>query len=82
MVRILLFMQRTCPKCFSRLRHVTGENKRRFVALEHDLDLDLVYVTPRLISMSVPADQWLMRLYRNPLKEVVRFFETFHQGTG
>ncbi|CAE7251907.1 TPTE2 [Symbiodinium natans] len=28
--------------------------------------------------MSVPADGWLMQFYRNPLTEVVRFFETFH----
>lgn len=28
-------------------RRITGENKRRFVSLEHDFDLDLVYITPR-----------------------------------
>jgi len=62
------------------MRRITGENKRRFVSLEQDFDLDLVYITPRLISMSVPAGGCLMRFYRNPLSEVVRFFETFHAG--
>ena len=56
-------------------RHVTGENKKRFVDLEENFDLDLVYITPGLIAMSVPATGTLA-LYRNPLDEVVRFFET------
>ena len=56
-------------------RHVTGENKKRFVDLENNFDLDLVYVTPKLIAMSVPATG-TVALYRNPLPEVARFFET------
>lgn len=79
-VRIALFMSHTVPRCWNRMRRITGENKRRFVSLEQDFDLDLVYITPRLISMSVPAGGCLMRFYRNPLGEVVRFFETFHAG--
>mmetsp|Transcript_82900 Transcript_82900/g.257802 ORF Transcript_82900/g.257802 Transcript_82900/m.257802 type:complete len:608 (+) Transcript_82900:74-1897(+) len=73
-VRATSLVSRTCPA----MRRITGENKRRFVSQEHDFDLDLVYVTPRLISMSVPAAGPITRLYRNPLHEVVRFFETFH----
>eukprot|EP00435_Cladocopium_sp_Y103_P006783 s2443_g2.t1 len=79
-VRIALFISHTVPRCWNRMRRITGENKRRFVSLEQDFDLDLVYITPRLISMSVPAGGCLMRFYRNPLGEVVRFFETFHAG--
>lgn len=60
------------------MRRITGENRRRFVSPEHDLDLNLVYVTPWLIGMSVPASGCMSRFYRNPLPEVVRFFETFH----
>jgi len=76
LVRTSMLLSRTCPV----FRRITGENKRRLVSPLHDLDLDLVYVTPRLISMSVPASDFLTRLYRNPLPEVVRFFETFHAG--
>lgn len=79
-IRIAFVVSRTFPRCWNRMRRITGENKRRFVSLEHDFDLDLVYITPRLISMSVPAAGCLMKFYRNPLPEVVRFFETFHQG--
>eukprot|EP00929_Paragymnodinium_shiwhaense_P097427 TRINITY_DN59108_c0_g1_i1.p1 TRINITY_DN59108_c0_g1~~TRINITY_DN59108_c0_g1_i1.p1 ORF type:complete len:558 (+),score=129.26 TRINITY_DN59108_c0_g1_i1:214-1887(+) len=61
------------------MRHITGENKRRFVDPENEFDLDLVYITGQLIGMSVPADGWLSRFYRNPLSEVVRFFERFHE---
>lgn len=67
--------------CCSCMRRVTGENKRRFINTEHDFDLDLVYITPWLIGMSVPASGCLTRFYRNPLPEVVRFFETFHAGS-
>ena len=52
------------------LHHLfTGENKKRFVDLEQNFDLDLVYVCPQLIAMSVPAVGKLS-LYRNPLTEV------------
>uniref|UniRef100_A0A7S4QZI0 Phosphatidylinositol-3,4,5-trisphosphate 3-phosphatase n=1 Tax=Alexandrium monilatum TaxID=311494 RepID=A0A7S4QZI0_9DINO len=72
--RVTTLVRRTCPAA----RRITGENKRRFVDLEHDFDLDLVYITPRLIGMSVPASGAMTWLYRNPLQEVVRFFETFY----
>lgn len=66
--------------CCGCMRRVTGENKRRFISTEHDFDLDLVYITPWMIGMSVPAAGCMTRFYRNPLPEVVRFFETFHEG--
>ena len=40
-----------------------------------------MYCTPRLIAMSVPATG-LTALYRNPLSDVVRFFETRHAKEG
>lgn len=61
------------------MRQVTAQNKQRFYSLEHDFDLDLVYVTPRLVAMSVPSTG-LRSLYRNPLSEVARFFELYHCG--
>eukprot|EP00971_Amphidinium_carterae_P316851 6298838-Amphidinium_carterae.1 len=62
------------------MRRITGENKRRFLSLEHEFDLDLTYVTSSIIAMSVPAAHFWTRLYRNPISEVVRFFELFHKG--
>jgi len=62
-------------------RHMTGENKKRFIDLKHNLDLDLVYITPGLVAMSVPATG-IFALYRNPLTEVARFFETRHHEHG
>ena len=53
----------------SAARQLTGQNKRRYVDLENSFDLDLVYVRPRLIAMSVPSTG-LTSLYRNPLSEV------------
>ena len=63
-------------------RRITGENKRRVVDLEHGFDLDLAEIVDgRLIAMSVPATGW-RRLFRNPIGEVVRFFETRHAAQG
>ena len=62
-------------------RHATGENKKRYVDLEHGFDLDLAYVLPDLIAMSVPAIGWTA-LYRNPLPEVARFLELRHGKGG
>lgn len=59
-------------------RHTTGENKMRYVSLVHDFDLDLTYITENVIGMGVPASNCIVSLYRNPLLEVVRFFERFH----
>lgn len=62
------------------LRRTVGRNKKRFVSAEHGFNLDLVYITPQLIGMSVPAARGCARVYRNPLTEVARFFEVFHPG--
>lgn len=62
------------------MRQITGENKLRFVSLEEDLDIDLAYVTPQLVAMSVPAEGCITRLYRNDISDVVRFFELFHSS--
>ena len=54
-------------------RRVTSENKRRY--RRDGYDLDLTFVTDRIIAMSVPSAGWLS-LYRNPINEVARFFNT------
>jgi hypothetical protein len=62
-------------------RQKVSSNKRRFVDLDNGFDLDLAYVTDRLIAMSVPATG-VAQLYRNPLREVARFFESRHSAEG
>lgn len=70
--------------CVSGVRHMVGGGKTRFVDLEHDFDLDLAYIKTagkdRLIAMSVPVHGFFGGLYRNPIAEVVRFFETRHRN--
>jgi phosphatidylinositol-3,4,5-trisphosphate 3-phosphatase/dual-specificity protein phosphatase PTEN len=59
------------------LRGLVSQHKRRFE--EDGFSLDLTYITPRIIAMGYPSAD-IEALYRNPLKEVVRFFETRHRG--
>ena len=77
-MRAALALIRTSTAGQKAARQATGENKRRYVDLEAGFDLDLVYVRPRLIAMSVPATG-LTAWYRNPLPEVARFFESRHR---
>ena len=50
-----------CRKCVLSLRLTTSENKRRY--REEGYDLDLTYITERVIAMSFPSSGWLA-LYR------------------
>ena len=56
-------------------RNLISQNKRRYV--KDGFDLDLTYVTERVIAMSFPSSGKLA-MYRNPIEEVSRFFNTKH----
>ena len=45
--------------------------------MEDGFDLDLSYITPRIIAMGFPSSN-IEGLFRNPMEEVQRFFETRH----
>lgn len=61
-------------------QHLVSGSKRR---LEKDgFDLDLTYVTPRIVALGLPAVGVLESKYRNPLSEVRAFLDRFHGAGG
>lgn len=58
-------------------RQMISQNKRRYQ--KDGFDLDLCYITERVIAMSFPS-KGMMAMYRNPVREVARFFNTKHKG--
>jgi hypothetical protein len=58
-----------------RLRKIVGRSRRRFQ--QDGFDLDLTYITPSVIAMSLPA-VGKEALYRNPIDDVARFFHAYH----
>ncbi|KNC46070.1 phosphatase tensin domain-containing protein [Thecamonas trahens ATCC 50062] len=57
------------------LRRLVSQKKVRYQ--EDGFDLDLTYVTPRVIAMGFPASG-VEAVYRNPMKEVKRLLEAKH----
>lgn len=59
------------------LRGAVSKKKRRYQT--DSFDLDLTYVTERIIAMGYPSES-VEAAFRNPYKEVFRFLETQHRG--
>jgi hypothetical protein len=57
-------------------RRLVGGRKRRYQ--KGGFDLDLTYIEPQLIAMGLPSTGG-EGLYRNPLSQVSRFFNTLHK---
>lgn len=62
---------------FKSMRKMVSKKKKRFT--EDGYDLDLTYITPKIIAMGFPSSG-REGLYRNPLPEVQKFFEQRHAG--
>ncbi|XP_076359222.1 phosphatidylinositol 3,4,5-trisphosphate 3-phosphatase TPTE2-like isoform X2 [Tachypleus tridentatus] len=79
LIRIVLFVRLfTERKHLEKgARHVVSQNKRRYQ--KDGFDLDLTYVTERVIAMSFPSTG-KMSLYRNPIEEVGKFLDLKHSG--
>ena len=57
------------------MRLTVGGNKRRYQ--KDGYDLDLCYITKRIIAMSFPSSG-LDGVYRNPIQSVAKFLDEKH----
>ncbi len=57
------------------LKRLVSRNKVRF--RNENFDLDLAYITKRVIAMGFPATG-LESFYRNARSTIVRFFDVYH----
>eukprot|EP00299_Pterocystis_sp_00344_P008182 c3001_g1_i1.p1 GENE.c3001_g1_i1~~c3001_g1_i1.p1 ORF type:complete len:549 (-),score=104.33 c3001_g1_i1:58-1704(-) len=62
---------------FTKIRALVSKKKRRFKT--EAFNLDLSYITDRIIAMGFPSED-SEGLFRNPMDQVVRFFESRHSG--
>lgn len=59
------------------VRYLVSRDKRRFVDMAHDLDL--TYITDRLIAMCFPSQGFVQKTYRNSIDEFAKFLQEHHQ---
>lgn len=57
------------------IKHAVSQNRNRFV--DKDYDLDLTYITNRIIAMGFPGDG-IRGLYRNDGQKIAKFLKQYH----
>ena len=60
------------------IRKIVSGKRNRLIA--DGFDLDLTYITDRIIAMSFPAHKFAEKIYRNDIKEVAQFLDLHHFG--
>jgi phosphatidylinositol-3,4,5-trisphosphate 3-phosphatase/dual-specificity protein phosphatase PTEN len=60
----------------NKIRGFVSLKKYRFQ--KDGFDLDLSYITPQIIAMGIPSEG-VEAVYRNPMAESQRFFDTYHK---
>lgn len=61
--------------CFNPLRHCVSGGRIRFI--DNQVDLDLSFITKKVIAMCYPSSNCFESLYRNPLKDLNQFFSKY-----
>lgn len=75
---IRFYMSYQAMRRFS--RSLVSQKKRRYVDDIRGIDLDLSYITRRIIAMGFPTETLLEQQFRNPADQVQHFFKVMHQG--
>ncbi|KAL2240374.1 UNVERIFIED_CONTAM: Phosphatidylinositol 3,4,5-trisphosphate 3-phosphatase and protein-tyrosine-phosphatase PTEN1 [Sesamum indicum] len=75
----LSFIQSQLVNCLWRnyLRNLVSKQRRRMLVAGYDLDM--TYITDRLLAMSFPAER-VRAMYRNPMWQVKSVLDMRHQG--
>merc|ERR1712130_729797 len=76
-IRIIANFRRIERRIQTAVKQAVSKTRRRYQ--KDGFNLDITYITPRVIAMSVPAIG-AETIYRNPIDQVVQFFETKHHG--
>lgn len=72
-------LEKVGSNAVTKLRSLVSRDKYRVKDNEVGVDLDLSYITDRVIAMGIPA-QSLEMLFRNNISDVVKFMDHHHAG--
>eukprot|EP01023_Acetabularia_acetabulum_P059440 TRINITY_DN7143_c0_g1_i6.p1 TRINITY_DN7143_c0_g1~~TRINITY_DN7143_c0_g1_i6.p1 ORF type:complete len:570 (-),score=73.78 TRINITY_DN7143_c0_g1_i6:246-1955(-) len=82
----LVSPEQPVPRTISRIinplqmfRHLFSKNRRRTVHAKYDLDL--TYITDRIIGMSIPGYTTFLSVVCNPYSQVKNFLDSYHPNS-
>lgn len=64
--------EKVCSKIFNSIRSCVSGSRIRFI--DRYYNLDLVFITNRVLAMGYPSDSFLESCYRNPVTSIRNFF--------